>query len=52
VTPHAAYYSEQSIRLAREIAASEVSRVLRGERPENPVNNVKLASGAMSLAAA
>lgn len=52
VTPHAAYYSEQSIRLAREIAASEVSRVLLGERPHNPVNNVKLASGAMSLAAA
>jgi hypothetical protein len=26
--------------------------VLRGEPPENPVNNVKLASGAMSLAAA
>jgi D-3-phosphoglycerate dehydrogenase / 2-oxoglutarate reductase len=52
VTPHAAYYSEQSIRLAREVAASEVGRVLRGEPPENPVNNVKLASGAMSLAAA
>jgi D-3-phosphoglycerate dehydrogenase len=42
VTPHAAYYSEQSIRLAREIAASEVRRVLTGERPKNPVNNVPL----------
>jgi D-3-phosphoglycerate dehydrogenase len=52
VTPHAAYYSEQSIRLAREIAASEVRRVLTGERPLNPVNNVRLASGAMSLGAA
>jgi D-3-phosphoglycerate dehydrogenase / 2-oxoglutarate reductase len=52
VTPHAAYYSEQSIRLAREIAASEVRRVLLGERPLNPVNNVRLASGEMSLAAA
>jgi D-3-phosphoglycerate dehydrogenase len=51
-TPHAAYYSEQSIRLAREIAASEVRRVLTGERPQNPVNNVRLASGAMSLEAA
>jgi D-3-phosphoglycerate dehydrogenase len=38
ITPHAAYYSEESIRLAREIAASEVRRVLTGERPRNPVN--------------
>jgi D-3-phosphoglycerate dehydrogenase len=38
VTPHAAYYSEESIRIARETAASEVARVLRGERPLNPVN--------------
>jgi len=52
VTPHAAYYSEESIRLAREIAASEVARVLKGERPRNPVNNVRLASGEMSLDAA
>ena len=33
VTPHAAYYSEESIRLARETAASEVARVLTGETP-------------------
>ncbi len=52
VTPHSAYYSEESIRLAREIAASEVARVLRGEVPKNPVNNVRLASGAMSLSPA
>ena len=52
VTPHSAYYSEESIRLAREIAASEVARVLRGEPPKNPVNNVRLASGAMSLSPA
>jgi len=52
VTPHAAYYSEESIRLAREVAASEVARVLTGERPLNPVNNVRLQSGAMSIAAA
>ena len=51
VTPHAAYYSEESIRLAREIAASEVARMLIGERPKNPVNNVRLASGQMSLEA-
>lgn len=52
VTPHSAYYSEESIRLAREIAASEVARVLTGQIPKNPVNNVRLASGVMSLAAA
>ena len=40
VTSHVAYYSEESIRLARETAASEVARVLKGERPLNPVNNV------------
>jgi D-3-phosphoglycerate dehydrogenase len=42
VTPHAAYYSEQSIRAAREIAASEVRRVLTGTMPLNPVNRVAL----------
>jgi D-3-phosphoglycerate dehydrogenase len=42
VTPHAAYYSEESIRAAREIAASEVRRVLTGNRPLNPVNTVDL----------
>jgi D-3-phosphoglycerate dehydrogenase len=40
VTPHAAYYSEESIRIARETAASEVARVLTGQRPHNPVNDV------------
>jgi D-3-phosphoglycerate dehydrogenase len=52
VTPHVAYYSEESIRMAREIAATEVARVLNGQHPKNPVNNVRLASGAMSLEAA
>ncbi|WEX90039.1 C-terminal binding protein [Sinorhizobium garamanticum] len=42
VTSHVAYYSEESIRLARETAASEVARVLKGERPLNPVNEVSL----------
>jgi D-3-phosphoglycerate dehydrogenase len=51
VTPHAAYYSEESIRLAREIAASEVGRVLTGKPPINPVNNVRLSTGQMSLGA-
>lgn len=40
VTSHVAYYSEESMRLARETAASEVARVLKGERPLNPVNEV------------
>ena len=44
VTPHSAYYSEESIRIARETAASEVARVLTGERPHNPVNNVPAAA--------
>jgi D-3-phosphoglycerate dehydrogenase len=43
VTPHSAYYSEESIRIARETAASEVARVLTGRRPHNPVNNVQAA---------
>lgn len=42
VTPHSAYYSEESIRSAREIAASEVARVLTGLHPLNPVNSVDL----------
>jgi D-3-phosphoglycerate dehydrogenase len=42
ITPHSAYYSEESIRAAREIAAGEVARVLTGVRPLNPVNSVDL----------
>ncbi|WP_068117318.1 C-terminal binding protein [Tropicimonas marinistellae] len=38
VTPHTAYYSEESIEQARQTAASEVARVLRGERPKNLLN--------------
>lgn len=44
VTPHAAYYSEESIRAARETAASEVARVLTGEPPKFPVNAAALAT--------
>lgn len=40
VTPHVAYYSEESIGLARRTAASEVARVLTGQAPRNPVNIV------------
>lgn len=48
VTPHAAYYSEESIRTARETAASEVARVLTGRPPLNPVNAEALAASARS----
>jgi D-3-phosphoglycerate dehydrogenase len=41
VTPHAAYYSEESIRIVRTIAAREVVRVLTGERPRSPVNVIE-----------
>ena len=40
ITPHAAYYSEESIHQVRQIAAEEVVRVLSGMRPLSPVNEV------------
>jgi D-3-phosphoglycerate dehydrogenase len=40
ITPHAAYYSEESIQLARETAAEEVVRVLQGRQPRFGVNSV------------
>jgi D-3-phosphoglycerate dehydrogenase len=40
ITPHAAYYSEESIATVRQIAANEVVRVLSGQRPLSPVNEV------------
>jgi len=43
VTPHAAYYSEESIMTARVTAATEVARVLTGETPHYPVNAESLA---------
>ena len=44
ITPHAAYYSEESIRTARETAASEVARVIQGLAPNFPVNAAELAA--------
>lgn len=44
VTPHAAYYSEESIGLVRRIAAEEAVRVLSGRAPHSPVNEVARAS--------
>lgn len=40
LTPHAAWYSREAVEELREKAAAEVARVLRGERPLHPVNEV------------
>lgn len=42
ITPHAAYYSEQSIATVRRIAAEEAVRVLSGLPPRSPVNDVRV----------
>lgn len=39
VTPHAAWYSEESYETLKTEAAREVVRVLSGERPRSPVND-------------
>lgn len=49
ITPHVAYYTEESINMCRQVAASEVARFLTGQRPHNPVNNVRLQDGSWSL---
>jgi D-3-phosphoglycerate dehydrogenase len=45
ITPHAAYYSEQSIQIVRRFAADEAVRVLKGEAPLSPVNKDLLPIG-------
>ena len=40
ITPHAAWYSEDAARDVRVRAAEEVVRVLRGERPRCPANQI------------
>ncbi|TCS58981.1 D-3-phosphoglycerate dehydrogenase [Primorskyibacter sedentarius] len=42
ITPHAAYYSEESIRAARIGAATQVAKVLTGQTPDFPVNAAAL----------
>lgn len=44
VTPHAAYYSEESILAARTIAATQVAKVLTGQKPDYTVNADALAA--------
>lgn len=46
VTPHAAYYSEESIHSARVIAATQVAKVLTGQKPDYTVNAEALAVSA------
>ncbi|MBP1995720.1 C-terminal binding protein [Paenibacillus eucommiae] len=38
VTPHCAYYSEESLPRLQQMAGEEVVRVLSGNRPQSPVN--------------
>ncbi len=40
ITPHAAYYSEESMQTVRAFAAHEVVRVLHGQPPLSPVNQI------------
>lgn len=40
ITPHAAYYSEQSIEFCRAFAAEEAVRFLQGEAVRSPVNHI------------
>ncbi|WP_280398624.1 C-terminal binding protein [Nocardia carnea] len=40
VTPHAAYYSVESVRTVRTVAAEEAVRVLTGQPPRFPVNEL------------
>ena len=46
ITPHVAYYSEESIRAARVTAATQVAKVLTGQEPDYPVNAQALAAQA------
>jgi D-3-phosphoglycerate dehydrogenase len=41
LSPHMAWYSEESERDLREKAATEAVRILRGERPANPVDGTR-----------
>ncbi len=45
LTPHTAFYSEESLLDLQTKAAEEVVRVLRGEAPRNPVNPEVLRAG-------
>jgi D-3-phosphoglycerate dehydrogenase len=40
ITPHAAHYSEESMKIVRQFASEEVVRVLSGHAARSPVNAV------------
>jgi D-3-phosphoglycerate dehydrogenase len=44
VTPHTSFYSEESLVELQTRAAEEVARVLTGQAPQNPVNQVHSAT--------
>jgi D-3-phosphoglycerate dehydrogenase len=48
LTPHTAFYSEESLLELQTKAAEEVVRVLSGQAPKNPVNPEVLKSGETS----
>jgi D-3-phosphoglycerate dehydrogenase len=52
ITPHAAYYSEQSIQIVRRYASEEAVRVLKGKAPRSPVNKVAMPIGIVPRTAA
>lgn len=39
LTPHVAWYSEESIDDLRQRVAADISRILRNQAPKNPINN-------------
>lgn len=41
VTPHTAWYSEQAVEEVKMISATEIARVLSGQRPRFPVNELR-----------
>lgn len=41
ITPHSAWYSEESMEDMRTRGAEEVVRVLQGQKPRNPVNQIQ-----------
>lgn len=44
ITPHTAWYSEQAVEEVKRVSASEIARVLAGQKPKYPVNQPKKGS--------
>jgi len=42
LTPHTAWYSEQAVEEVKRVSATEIARVLSGQKPRFPVNEPKL----------